>query len=637
MRRRHIVGIVAVGASLVTAMALAAPRAGAEPFGYDDLTAIQQRHASGMLAETLGAPAAQRRAAAPSTAEKAEGKAGASAACDGRRGDNVKVNQNCLNVADTDLNGRGQSQNETWVAVNPNNTRQIIATYNDYRRGDGTCGVSYSRDGGRSWADATTPNGFVRGTAFGGTAREYFQASGDTAVDWDTRGNAYLLCQQFKRGASVTADPDQSSAFYIYRSTGSGGASFNFTGRPVAEHADLAGAGNFLLDKPLMTVDNNPRSPFRDRVYVTWTTFAEDGTGYIFASSSNDYGEHFSAPVLVSSDSALCPNASGIPTPQGRCNNNQFSQPVVGPDGTLHVVFANYNTANTGGDNHFQVLAVRSTNGGASFSAPVKVGDFHELPDCDTYQGAGKDPGRSCVIEKGSSTNSIFRAANYPYAAVDPGNPRRIAVTYGSYINRNSNEAKGCTPAGLTPSLGGLYTGVKEGGCNNDIVLSTSTDGGASFTGTTTGVRTLPVVNDAAKQGSTDQFWQGMAYSPRGTLVVGYYDRQYGNDNTTGASDITLSTSKSGGAFRHTRVTSSSMPPPTQFNGQFMGDYIQVDATTTTAYPVWSDTRTTALFLCPGTATPGTPPELCTAPAPGPQTVNPANDEEIFTAAVPIS
>ncbi|HEU5156068.1 MAG TPA: sialidase family protein [Streptosporangiaceae bacterium] len=633
MRRWHTAGIVAVSTSLLAALALAAPRASAERFGYDDLSAVQKRHASGILADTLGAPAAAGRQAAPKSATPASG--GTSSVCDGHRGDNIKVNQNCLNITDVDLNGRGQSQNETWVSVNPNNTRQIIASYNDYRRGDGTCGVTFSADGGKTWADATTPNGFVRGTAFGGTAREYFQAAGDTAVEWDTRGNAYLLCQEFKRGVAVTADTDQSSAFYIHRSTGNGGASFNFPGRPVAEHADLAGAGDFLLDKPLMTVDNHVRSPFRDRVYVTWTTFAEDGTGYIFASSSADYGEHFSDPVLVSSDSALCPNAGGVPTPRGRCNNNQFSQPVVAPDGTLHVVWANYNTANAGADNRFQMLAVRSTDGGATFSAPVKVGDFYDLPDCDTYQGAGKNPGRACVVEKGSTTNSIFRAANLPYAAVDPGNPRKIAVAYGSYINRNSNETKGCTPAGFTPGLGSLYTGVKDGGCNNDIVLSTSANGGTSFTGTATDVRAMAVASSAARQAGTDQFWQGLSYSPRGTLVVAYYDRQYGADNTTGFSDITLSTSR-GGPFKHVRVTSSSMPPTTQFNGQFMGDYIQVDTTATKAYPVWVDTRADALFLCPGTGQAGAPPRLCTAPPPGPQTLRTANDQEIFTAAVPI-
>jgi hypothetical protein len=92
-----------------------------------------------------------------------------------------------------------------------------------------------------------------------------------------------------------------------------------------------------------------------------------------------------------------------------------------------------------------------STNGGKSFSKPVKVGDYYELPDCDTYQGAGADPGRACVVEKGPSTNSVFRASNYPVGGVDPTNGNRVVVTFGSYINRNSNEARGCTPTVFAP------------------------------------------------------------------------------------------------------------------------------------------------------------------------------------------
>jgi hypothetical protein len=48
----------------------------------------------------------------------------------------IKVNQNCLNLTDPDLQGRAQAQNETSVKVNPNNTNQVVASYNDYRRGD---------------------------------------------------------------------------------------------------------------------------------------------------------------------------------------------------------------------------------------------------------------------------------------------------------------------------------------------------------------------------------------------------------------------------------------------------------------------------------------------------------------------
>ncbi|MCW2945672.1 MAG: hypothetical protein JWR24_2389 [Actinoallomurus sp.] len=628
MRTARPLSLIGICALLLGGLGLAPPGASAQGFGYDKLTAVQKRHVSGALAEALGPQQGSRTALTGA-------KPAATPGCDGRRGDNVKVNQNCLNISDPDLAGRGQAQNETWVAVNPNNHKQVIATYNDYRRGDGTCGVSYSRDGGGAWADATTPNGFVRGGAFG-TAREYFQSSGDTSAAWDTRGNAYLSCQEFKRGNGVSPDADQSSGFYIYRSTGTGGASFNFTGRPVAEHNDTAGAGNFLLDKQLMTVDNHVKSPYRDRVYVTWTTYAEDGTAYIYEANSGDYGEHFSTPVLVSADSSLCAQTYGIPTPRGRCNDNQFSQPVTASDGTLYVVWANYNTANPGSDNRFQVFAAHSSDGGQTFSAPVKAADYYDLPDCDTYQGAGKDPGRDCVPEKGAGANSVFRATNYPNVTVDPADPKRIVVTTGSYINRDSNETNGCTPAGLTPfdqGLGSLYDGVKAGGCNNGIVLTSSTNGGAAFTGTTTDVRKLPVIGDNSRQARSDQYWQGTVFSPSGTLVTAYYDREYGSDESTGFSDITVTTSTDLAHFTNARATSSSMPPPSQFNGQFYGDYIMVDATATTAYPTWSDTRNAALFLCPGTATPGHPPQLCNASA---SNASIANDEDIYTAAVPI-
>ena len=86
-----------------------------------------------------------------------------------------------------------------------------------------------------------------------------------------------------------------------------------------------------------MTVDDHVGSPFQDRIYVTWTQFAADGTAYIYEAHSSDYGETFSTPALVSKTarSARTPSAAG--TPQGTCNENQFSNPFVGPDGALYV------------------------------------------------------------------------------------------------------------------------------------------------------------------------------------------------------------------------------------------------------------------------------------------------------------
>jgi hypothetical protein len=628
-RLRRTIAFLATGTLVALSLnVLTGSTATAAPFGYNQLNNMQKRLVSGLLASELNGadPAAQSRTKAPSAPKRVSP---TSAACTNHFGPNVKVNQNCLNITDPDLAGRGQSQNETWVAVDPNNANHVLASYNDYRRGDGTCGTSYSLDAGKTWADSTLPNGFTRGTAFG-AARQYWQGSGDTSVAWDTRGNAYLSCQQFLRGLVASPNPDQSSALYVYRSTGTNGASWNFPGRPVAEHNDVAGAGNFLLDKQLLTVDNSRTSRFRDRVYVTWTSFDVDGTGYIYESHSADYGETFSPPVVVSTNSAVCDNTLGLPTPFGTCNQNQFSQPFTAPDGTLYVTYVNVNNTVTAPENRFQVLLSKSTDGGVSFSAPVRVGYYNELPDCATYQN-GADPGRSCIPEKGPSFNSIFRAANYPIGAVDPTAPNKVVVTYGSYINRNSNETNACTPAGFAANGNPLYTGVKTGSCNNDIVLSTSTNGGAGFANTEP--RTLPVVNTALGQARTDQYWQGAAYTPNGVLAVTYYDRQYGADNNIGFSDITVSQSRNGTTFRHDRATSSSMPPPTQFNGTFYGDYIAISVTNRTAYPVWSDTRPVDLFLCPGTATASTPPAVCQG---GATNASIANDQDIYTTAIPI-
>jgi len=120
-------------------------------------------------------------------------------------------------------------------------------------------------------------------------------------------------------------------------------------------------------------------------------------------------------------------------------------------------------------------------------------------------------------------------------------------------------------------------------------------------------------------------------FSSTGTLAVSYYDRQYGSDENLGFSDITASTSTDLSSFRHVRATSSSMPPPTQFSGLFMGDYAGIAVTGRTVYPVWSDTRPADQFLCPGTGTPTTPPAVCEG---GAANASVANDEDVYTTGI---
>jgi len=169
-------------------------------------------------------------------------------------------------------------------------------------------------------------------------------------------------------------------------------------------------------------------------------------------------------------------------------------------------------------------------------------------------------------------------------------------------------------------------------------MLSVSNDAGATFTGSTTDPRLLPVVNTAKGQATTDQWWQWTTFTPSGTLATSYYDRQYGSAEFTGDMDFSVSTSANLSSFTVSRATSASMPPPTQFpdtqgNSVFIGDYTGVTAVSG-AHPLWSDTRNPDAFLCPGTAAPGVPPAVCTAAEPNGLI---ANDQQIYTRTTPAS
>ena len=200
--------------------------------------------------------------------------------------------------------------------------------------------------------------------------------------------------------------------------------------------------------------------------------------------------------MVVSRNSPLCVQNYGAGTTHGNCNENQFSDPFTGPDGNLYVVYSNFNNATAslpGGDdgkttkkdNHYQLLLSESTDGGKSFGQPVKVADYYEFPDCATYQN-GQDAGRACVPEKGPTANSIFRATNISTGVVNPNDPSDVAVVFGPTSTVTRKESSGCTPTGFAGTGNPTYDGVKgTGGCNNDIVISTSSDGGQSFNGTT--------------------------------------------------------------------------------------------------------------------------------------------------------
>jgi hypothetical protein len=526
---------------------------------------------------------------------------------------NVRANQECTNVSRLGLLGRGQSQNETAAAVDPANPDNVLVGQNDYRNGDGSCGFDYSLDGGGHFGDGLLPESFSAPGLV--AARHYWDASGDPVVAFDSSGYAYYACLQFNRGGTSDT-PSNASGIFVYRSA-DGGASWTFPGDPVTVVDGTGDVG--LEDKEWMTVDTSSSSPFQDRVYVTWSRFSADfSSAVIMESHSTDHGVTWSDPRPISGfDADLCPiNFSGAPA--GTCDANQFSDVFTSPDGTAYTVFQNFNNCAgafgdpcTGeeGDNHNQILLVKSTDGGITWSDPVKVADFYDLPDCFTY--TGQDFGRACVPTTPLSGISIFRATNYPSAAAPADGT--VVVDFGSYVNAHSNADRGnCAPDGFSPDTGlNVYEGVGvPGGCNNDILRSVSTDGGATFTGTTTPTASLEVVSKDRPRLFTDQWWQWSATNPKtGKVLTSYYDRKYGPCAALGCMDISMRLS-SGADLR---VTNDSMPPSNEFPAAtgfslFIGDYSGLAVGSDgVAHPVWSDTRNPIFGYDPAAADPRVP------------------------------
>ena len=333
--------------------------------------------------------------------------------------------------------------------------RHLVASDNNYIRGDGTCGAALlarrrAHVGGHDDAERLHPRTDRALPASTGRPAATRRWPGTRAAT-RTRAASCSTAAPPPRRTPTSRARSWSSA--PPRTTGRRGTSPAATRRSFF---DPTGTARSVLEDKAADGDRRQRrsSPFRDRIYVTWTEFAADGTAYIYEVHSSDYGETFSAPVLVSAGQpALHRTRSGAGTPNGQVQREPVLRSVRRP--RRRPVRRLRQLQQLG-----QPAATTTTTrccwrsrptAAHTFSAPVKVSDYYDLPDCDTYQGDGADPGRACVPEKGSSTKSVFRATNYPSGQVNPKNPNLVTVTFGSYINPDSNESQRVRAGRLQP------------------------------------------------------------------------------------------------------------------------------------------------------------------------------------------
>jgi hypothetical protein len=501
------------------------------------------------------------------------------------RPDNVRANVDC----------GFRFQSEEWVAVNPTDARNVIASQNDSKYSGNRTGVDFSLDGGRHWGDSVLPNGRTASDAIPG-GEWSFDAYSDPVHAFDSRGNLYYTAIAFD------VFQDAFAGVVVWKSNsclkgsalhtpGSGSCRpfsppLSATAVPVRLNFDNPALSD---DKEMMAADYFPRSRFRDNVYITWTIFdfscGASGTDFcespIFFSRSTDGGVSWSAPLEISGNNPAVCDFGNLFKPANDphdCNFSQGSYPVVGPDGTIYVVFNNSNTSPEAAviDGTAQQLFVKSSDGGRTWSRPVKVGDDvqtqpfsipgHELPNgCDLF--------RPCLPPNGYRVDGD----HFPSIGID-NRTGKLAVFWSDFRNGG--------PCATDTSLGVPVPVEPCANHNNDVFAAVSTDHGATWGPTRK-------VSDGGRSAQ----WQAWGdVGENGKLYVGYYDRKYGACERSGCNDITLATSASNGrTWSHRRITTSSMPNLTDANNPFefgfLGDYMSTIWRGGTVHLVWGDTR----------------------------------------------
>lgn len=263
--------------------------------------------------------------------------------------------------------------NEIAIAVDPEDPRHLVAGSNDYyyRFNNATgaillsapTGFFTSFDGGRNWIDGQIPRGEGNN-------------AGDPSPAFDAKHGVVLMA-----GLDFSAPPDRSTTtngnIAVSRST-DGGRHWATPVVVMEGRGPDTSKSQVFFDKEYLTVDNNPDSPYYGRAYVTGTRFL-GGPVYrespIFLSYSDDGGRTWSAPREISGSHPTC---SYQETGSGTdCDESQFSIPEVAPDGTLYVHYLNFQNENeweVSFEFDSQVMVMRSTDGGRTFSRPEPTG-----------------------------------------------------------------------------------------------------------------------------------------------------------------------------------------------------------------------------------------------------------------------
>ncbi len=482
----------------------------------------------------------------------------------GPGGQNVRVNEDCSL----------RRQAEETIAVNPTNDANLIAGQNDSRLGFNHCGYDWSFDGGKTWGDQVPP--FWQFQLLDGHTSD---ACSDPSVTFDADGNAYATGIIFDVASAA-------NAIVVAKSNAGIGGAFWHSPRvqPFQESRDVPlgvvandNNPNIFHDKEFIVADANQGSSKKNNVYLTWTRFnnaSGGGIGFnapINFSQSIDGGATWSPGVEISgANPGVCTAFSGETNPNA-CDQNQGSDPIVGPDGTIYVTFFNQNTPSSSNQHVIvKCLPAADCSKSSSWSAPAKITDDFGGQPRGPNAATGCPAGRRCLPPNG------YRVQDRTYGSVSIDGSGNLFFVFSDFRN------------GGPPCTGPSTTAKPP--CDQDVFYSFSTNGGTTWS---TPVQLTP------KGSAQWQPWSAVTQDGS-TLWVAYHDRSFGDCEFTGCNDVTLAAvgnpASASPAVSHTRLTTESMPNLVVANNPlqagFLGDYMWV-AVDSKGRPlvVWEDTR----------------------------------------------
>jgi hypothetical protein len=258
------------------------------------------------------------------------------------------------------------------VAINPNDPNNLVAVFR-HDSPDYGCLIYHSLDGGKSWAASPFPPP-PKGTCW------------SPSVAFDGSNDVYVAAQNRPPGGGR-------QDIIVWKST-DGGKSFTFPGKNAAGQDGGPGFAGFQAG---IAVDTHPASPHRGRIYLTWYNFPGfPASIQIYVAYSDDGGVTFSDPATAPVNGEF----------------QVFPNPVVGPDGTLYIVYKDTFSCTAG-----QGAGAPAAN--SPSSCPIRV-----MRSSDGGQSLG---GRFDVF---TATYKDLSAGEQPGIAVTPAG--ELLVTFAS-------------------------------------------------------------------------------------------------------------------------------------------------------------------------------------------------------------